>query len=138
MATFNNVRLGNTAQKKTRSLMAVRFDASTYKDYAAAGANTYLVGKLPPDAVVTNTFLFTDTVSSTATLTAGTAPSGTQLMTLGVPSTLGKTGTSAAALSTGTGADVYINLPGAVTTGVFTLHIEYSEPRLNEGSYTPM
>ena len=138
MATFDNVRLGNTAQKKTRSLMTVRFDAATYKDYAASGANTYLVGKLPPDVVVTNTFLFTDTVSSTATLTVGTAPSGTQLMTLGVPSTLGKTGTSAAFLSSGTGLDVYVNLPGAVVSGVFTVHIEYNEPLLNEGSYTPV
>ena len=135
MAHKNITRTGKAHLKKTVSLMSVKVganDADTFNDIN----NNYLVGYLPPNAVITNATVLTKVVSDAATVIVGTTEAGTEILSAGDTSSTGFSGTFAGPLDTDTGVAIYIKLGFAVTTGDVRVLISYDEYDLNNGAMT--
>lgn len=137
MANKNNTRVGNTHQKKTTSVMVVVIGAALAADYADA-SNNYLVGYLPPSAVITGAFVVTKVISDAATVTVGTTEGGTEILSAGTTAAVGIDGTFTGRSDTTTGKPVHVTLGAAVTTGDVRVVIEYDEYELNTGEMTRM
>lgn len=131
---------GNFNEKRESRYMVAKLT------FALVGAVTdsFLVGKLPPNAIVTNAYVFTTTASNAATSDAviiGTTDGGSELMSAGNAKTLGKTGTfTAQTTTTGTGKNVYVKhtVTGAKTAGELYAVVEYLEANRSNGEYTPV
>lgn len=113
--------------------------------FALAGAVTesFLVGKLPPNAVITNAYVFATTASNATTdaVVIGTTDGGSEIMSAGNAKTLGKTGTfTAQTATTGTGKNVWVKhtVTGAKTAGELYAIVEYLEVDRTNGEYTPV
>lgn len=131
---------GNFNEKREYRLMSVKLP------FAVAGALTesFLVGKLPPNAVITNAYVFATTASNAATtdvVVIGTTDGGAEIMSAGNAKSLGKTGTFAAqTATTGTGKNVWVKhtVTGAKTAGELYAVVEYLEIDRTNGEYTPV
>ena len=134
MAHTDVTRLSTASQKKMVSVFAVVIGAESFSDFNAAG--NYLVVNLPGDAIVTNAYIHTNVVSDAGAITLGTAEAGTQIMSAGDSTTLGKTGTSTGQVATGTGTPVYMSIAAPATVGEVVVVIEYLEYTKNTGEYT--
>lgn len=112
--------------------------------FSVVGATTesFLVAKLPPEAVITNAYVFTTTASNAATSDAvviGTTDGGAEIMSAGNAKTAGKTGTfTAQTATTGTGKAVYVKhtVTGAKTAGELFAVVEYLEVNRVNGELT--
>lgn len=135
MANKNVTRSGKTHLKKSVCLMAIAIGALQKADYNDA-SNNYLVGYLPPDAIVTDCKVVTKVISDAATVKVGTVEAGTQLMSLGTTTAVGINGTFTGESDTGSGKPVYVTLGAAVTTGDVRILISYEEYDLNTGDMT--
>lgn len=125
---------GDFAQKKGISVMALRFNESVSKMFDAAG--NYLVGVLPPNALVTDAYMFTAAASQPAVAALGTTEGGAELLSACDTTTLGKSGVFGAPVHTGSGMEVFLSIDEAVESGEFVLVIEYLEYTKNTGEYT--
>jgi len=135
MANKNVTREGKTHLKKSVCLMAIQLGAlqsSTFND----ASNNYLVGYLPPGAVVTDAKVVTKVISDAATVTLGTAEGGTEIMSAGTTAGVGINGTFTGEFDTDTGVPVHMTLGAAVTTGDVRVLISYEEYDLNTGDMT--
>lgn len=135
MANKDNTRVGVTHEKKSRCLMTVIVDKNVFDEYADA-SNNYLVGNLPPDALITDAYVFTEVASDAATVTLGTTEGGTEILSAGDTTAPGKSGTFTGESLTGTGKEVHMTVDAAITTGKFIVFIEYSEYDLSTGDLT--
>jgi len=135
MANKDTTRCGSTHRKKTLSLMTIVIDAEAYKDYQDASGN-YLAGILPPDALITDAYVFTAAASSGGAVTLGTTEGGTEILSLGDSALVGESGTFTGKSLTTTGKEVFMGLAAPVTSGSFVVFIEYSEYLLNCGDLT--
>jgi hypothetical protein len=135
MANKNVTRVCNNMQKATRSLMTIVVDTAVSDDYQDA-SNNYLVGYLPPGAIITNAEVSTDVISDAATVTLGTTEGGTEILSAGSTAAVGITGTFTGKSQTGSGVPVYMALGAAATTGRFVAAIVYDELELYNGDLT--
>lgn len=128
---------GTFNQKRESRYMVARLPFSV----VGAATASFLVGKLPANAIVQNAYVFTTVASNAATtdvVTIGTTANGTQILSAGNAKTLGSTGTFTARTFTGTGADVYVThtVTGAKSAGESIAVIEYLEVDKTNGEYT--
>lgn len=131
---------GNFNEKRELRYMSVKLT------FALVGAVTdsHLVGKLPPNVIVQDAFIFSTVASNAATtdvVTIGTTQAGTELMSTGNAKTLGKTGTfTAQTATTGSGKEVWVRhvVTGAKTAGELYAVISYLEVDRTNGEYTPV
>lgn len=137
------------ARKYNQKREAVQFVAELIVGTAADAMNgvipgtsyNELLGKLPPNSLITNAYVFVRTASNAATsaaFTLGTADGGAQLLTGVNAKTLGKQGTFVGFLDTGTGVSIYLNrtITGAETTGRYIVVVEYLEYNKVTGELT--
>lgn len=127
-------RVHKNSLKRAESRTVIQINDQTRASYPAIGS--YLVAKLPPEAVVTNAYVFTKVVSPTNVVIVGTAEAGTQILSAGASQTLGKTGTFTGFVNTGTGVDVYVGFSAIPTTGDFMIVVEYLEYTKTTGELT--
>lgn len=137
----NVTRFNDTHQKKTRSLMTLNIDGSdniVQEQFNAT--DNYLIGYLPPDALITQSYVFTGVAGTGGlgggAITVGTTPGGTEILSAGDYFTAGQTGTFTGRTQTGSGKPVYISLAEPITDGAFVVFIEYSEYLLTTGELT--
>tara|TARA_R110002153_G_scaffold268174_3_gene432773 strand:+ start:1418 stop:1852 length:435 start_codon:yes stop_codon:yes gene_type:complete len=139
MAFKNTTRAGKTHLKKSVCLMSIQIGALQSADYNDA-SNNYLVGYLPPGAIVTDAKVVTKVISDAGTgvtpITLGTTEGGTEIMSAGDSDAVGITGTFTGEFDTDTGKPVYMTLGAVVTTGDVRLLISYEEYDLNTGDMT--
>lgn len=136
----NQTLTGNFNEKREARYMCTRLT------FALVGAVTdeHLIGRLPPNAMITNAYVFTTVVSNAATsdvVTIGTTPTGTEIMSAGNARTLGRTGTfTAQTATTGPGRPVWVRhvVTGAKTAGELYAVIEYIELERTNGEFTPV
>lgn len=145
MANTSATRYGETAQKKSVSVMNFRLTDELYQESnlaIAAGTQDFLVAKLPAAAVITNAMVVVESAAdsaTTATIALGTAEGGAQLIAATDLKTVAVAGSLVAKRATGTGQAVYarIVLTGATTTvGIANVILEYVEYNKNDGEYT--
>lgn len=134
MANTDITRTGEFAQKKESCVLALYIDKEVGEVFTAAG--NYLVANLPPEAVITNAFVSTDVVSDAGAVTVGTTEGGTEILSAGDTTALGKTGTFTGQSLTGSGTPVFMTVAAAMTAGRFTVIVEYIEYRKHTGEYT--
>ena len=135
MANKNTTRAGKTHLKKSVCLMSIQIGALQAGDYNDA-SNNYLVGYLPPGAIITDAKVVTKVISDAATVTLGTTEGGTQIMSAGTTTGVGINGTFTGESDTDTGKPVHMTLGAAVTTGDVRILISYEEYDLNTGDMT--
>ena len=135
MAHKNVTRIGKAHMKKTLSLMAIAIGADQAADFNDASGN-YLVGYLPPNAIIRDAVVLTKVISDAATVTVGTTEGGTEIMSAGTTAAVGITGTFTGESDTNTGKPVYVALGAVVTTGDVRVIISYDEYDLNNGDMT--
>jgi hypothetical protein len=128
---------GTFNQKREEKLMVARLPFGL----TGAATDSFLVGKLPANAIIENAYVFAVTASNAATtdvVTIGTTETGTEIMSAGNAKTLGKTGTFTGATFTGTGKDVYVRfvVTGAKTAGELIAVVKYLEVDKTSGEYT--
>lgn len=136
-------RTSSYYQKKSICVAAATLVADA--DGIGNASGNFELANLPPEAIITNAYLHTETASDAATsaaLTLGTASGGAQILTGGNMKTLGKTGTFVGQSLTGTGKVLWANvtLTGAATLGVGEFHVvvEYLEYTKTTGEYTKL
>ena len=135
-------RLNDTHKKKSISVMVAPLKEGVANGEVAAATANHLLGLLPPDAIITNAYIFVHTVSDAATsyaATLGTASGGAQILTGADLKVAGKQGTFVPGVSTLTGKDLWFNgtVTGAATTvGVYSVVVEYLELNKSIGELT--
>ena len=140
--TIDMTRMNNNFQKKSICVMACAVKEGTSNGRVPAASDNLLLGKLPPDAIVSDAYVFVLTASDAATsaaATLGTASAGAQLLTGVNLKTLGKQGTFVPGVKTLTGKDVWLNTTytGAATNvGDYMIVVEYLEYKLTTGNLT--
>jgi hypothetical protein len=135
MANKNVTRAGDAHQKKTLSLFCVAIGVDSADTFNDASDN-YLVGYLPPNAVITAAYVNTKVISDAATVTVGTTEGGTEILSAGTTAAVGINGTFTGRSDTGTGVPIHVTLGAVVTTGDVRVVIEYDEYELNTGEMT--
>lgn len=135
----NLVREGTFNQKRENRYFCARLPLSL----VGATTATQLLGYLPPNALVVDSYFFNLTQSNAATtdvVIAGITENGSELVATGDAKAAGKTGTFGGTRSTGTGVPVWIRhtVTGAKTAGESLLVIEYVEYDKTNGEYTLM
>lgn len=142
MAFIDKTREGNFQQKKGVSIFSAVIEEGTDLGQVKAGSGNYLLALLPPDSVITGSFIHVITASDAATTnvaTLGTVEGGSQIMSAGNLKATGKQGTAASQSLTGTGKPLYL---GITTTGAATdvakylVVVEYIEYTKHTGEYT--
>lgn len=127
-------------QKKAVSVFAATIEEG--ENGVAVGAGNYQLANLPYDAIITNAYVFVQTVSdaaTSATATLGTASGGTQILSAGNLKTAGKVGTFTGYSDTGTGKELWLNIAvtgAAAAAAKFVVVVEYLEHTKNTGEYT--
>ncbi len=126
-------------QKKSISVFAGAIVEGAEVD---ENAGNHLLANLPADSIITNAYVFVQTVSDAATsasATLGTASAGAQLLTGANLKTAGKQGTFVGQVATGTGVELWLNVSksGAKTAvAKYVVAVEYLEFTKNTGEYT--
>lgn len=138
----NLARMKGAHLKKTVSLFALELAIGASQDQVPLAGGSFLIGKLPPNSIITSAFAFVKEASdgTTAVATLGTASGGTQVMTGGDLATAGKSGTTVVS-DTGPGRDLWLNVAftGTPTAkGKFVVTVEYYEYAKNNGDYTAL
>lgn len=134
---LNKLLVGTFNQKREVRYMVARLPFSE----VGATTESFLVGNLPANCLVQDTYIFTLTPSNAATSDAvviGTTDGGSELMSAGNAKTAGKTGTFAGMTDTSTGKPVYVKhtVTGAKTAGEILAVIAYVEYERTNGEYT--
>tara|TARA_R110000851_G_scaffold14313_5_gene48495 strand:+ start:4314 stop:4757 length:444 start_codon:yes stop_codon:yes gene_type:complete len=144
MANTDVTRSGEFAQKKGICVFAGDIVEGTNlnEGQIPAATGNFLIGKLPPDAVITNAYVHVITAGDAATSASaklGTAEGGSQVLSAANLKTLGKQGTFTGQVHTDTGVDLYLGLTitGAATdVAHYVTVVEYLEYQKNTGEYT--
>lgn len=143
MANTNISRAKKFTQKREPSLFVAYLEEGTASDQIAVAGGNYRLGQLPPDAIITDAYVHTATVSdavTTCVATLGTAEAGTQIMSAGNLRSAGKQGTFTGQSLTGTGKEIFLGVTktGGNGTAVakYYIVIEYLEYNKTNGEYT--
>jgi hypothetical protein len=126
-------RVANFQQKKGVSVFTGIVKEGTEPGQIAVTSGNHLLGYLPPDAIITNAYVYvkTDSDATTVVGTLGTASAGTQIMSAAdLDAAAGKTGTFTGMSLTGSGVAVWfgITYTGSPTAiGEYIVVIEYLE-----------
>lgn len=144
MAYTDMTRSGEFSQKKSICVFAadIAEGTSLNEGQVPAATGNFLVGKLPPDSVVTNAYVHVITAgdaATSATAKLGTAEGGSEVLSAANLKTLGKQGTFTGQVHTNTGVDLYLGLTitGAATNVAhYVVVVEYLEYQKNTGEYT--
>lgn len=128
---------GTFNQKREERVMVARLPF----DLTGATTESFLVGKLPANAIIENAYVFATVASNAVTtdvVTIGTTENGTEIMSAGNAKTLNKTGTFTGSTFTGTGKNVYVRfvVTGAKTAGELVAVVKYLEVDKTNGEYT--
>jgi hypothetical protein len=146
MANLNYSRALKFNEKRITSVFSAELNESATPDAKngtiGVASQNYLLGVLPPNAIVTNAYVFVKTAANAATSSAatlGTAEAGSQLASAINLKTLGKQGTFTGALDTGTGAQIFLgitNTGAANPVGKYVVVVEYLEYTKGVGELT--
>ena len=142
MANIDLTRTGELAQKKGVCVFSGLLVEGTGNGELGILTDNYHLGKLPPDAIITNAYIHIVTASDAATSNTGklgTAEAGSQILSAANLKTLGKQGTFTGQSKTATGVDVFLTttIVGAATAvGEYVVTVEYLEYTKNTGEYT--
>ena len=144
MAHTNATRWGEAAQKKSKSVFALKLTKDLMKSEGAeVKTGNFLIGHLPANSVVTAAYVRITKVSDAATsakLKLGNTEGGAQIMVdVDIKAAAGILGSVVGRLDTGTGMPLYmaLALAGAATTpGIIDVVVEYTEVEKNNGEYT--
>jgi len=135
-------RLNNGFQKKSICVFASRMKEGTEDQNLPIAGGDHLLALLPPDAIISDAYVFVKTVSDAATSAVaqlGTTEGGAEILTGADLTTAGKQGTFVPGVETLTGKDLWLNhvVTGAATAvGDYVFVVEYLEWDLNTGNYT--
>lgn len=132
----NKTRVDNYHQKKGVSVAVIRIGADEMKEFTEAG--DYEVVSLPPRSVITDAYVHTMVASDAGAVTLGTAAGGTEVLTAGDSTSVGKSGTFAGQVHTGSGLPLFLSVAAKVTTGDFIVVVEYLEYTKSTGEYTKL
>lgn len=144
MAYTDMTRSGEFAQKKSICVFAADITEGTNvsEGQVPAATGNFLVGKLPPDSVITNAYVHVITAgdaATSATAKLGTTEGGSEVLSAANLKTLGKQGTFTGQVHTDTGVDLYLGLTvtGAATNVAhYVVVVDYLEYQKNTGEYT--
>lgn len=147
MANTNYTRAAKFNQKRSKSYFTAYLTEAaaqnTLKGEILRTTGNELLGRLPPNAIVENAYLFTLTAGDAATtivMTLGSAEGGSQYFSAGDGKALGKTGTfTAQTVDTGTGKSLFLGrtVTGAGTNiGKYLIVVEYLEYTKETGELT--
>lgn len=144
MANINMAREGDFAQKKSTSYFAIKLDEGVESDEIAVAGGNVLLGHLPPDCIIVDSYVHVVVVSDAVTSSTGklgTAEAGSEILSAAdLDAATGKTGTFTGQSLTGTGVGVYFNITkvGGDGTAVGEVYIvvEYLETTKKTGEYT--
>lgn len=129
-------------QKKQECSFAIDIEEGTESYELALGNGNHELASLPPDAIITDAYVFVKTVSDAATskvITLGTASGGSQIMSAGDLTNAGDEGTFTGQSDTGSGVTLWLGVTvvGAETAvGKYVIVVEYLEYNKNTGDYT--
>lgn len=138
----NLTRYNNAFKKKLTSVMAMVISEGSEKGNIDAASGNHLVGILPPDAIITDAYVFVKSASdadTSASAKLGTASGGSQILSAANLKTAGKQGKATSASATGTGKEVWLGLTysGAATeVGEYVVVVEYLEYTKNSQEMT--
>lgn len=140
---MTDLRIQNEAfQKKQKSYFAIRLDEGVEANELALGNGNHQLADLPPDAIITDSYIHVITVNDAATTkvaTLGTASGGSEILSAADLKSAGKEGTFTGDSLTGTGVTIWLGITvvGAETAvGEYFIVIEYMEPEKKTGEYT--
>ena len=142
MAYTNMLREETFAQKKQESFAVAELAEGSASFEIPAASGNYKLFNLPANAIITDAYIFVDTVSNAATsntATLGTTEGGTQILSAASLKTLGKVGTFTGMSNTTTGKPVFLGITvvGATTAAAkFKVVVKYLEYRKTTGEYT--
>lgn len=142
MAYIDKTRENNFHQKKGICLFASKVIEGTEDANIAAGSGNFLLANIPLDAVITDAYIHVETASDAATsnvATLGTTEGGSEILSAGDLTTVGKQGTFTGQSLTLTGKPLYLGVTttGAATNvGKYIIVVEYVEYTKNTGEYT--
>lgn len=144
MANTDITRSGAFAQKKSISVFAADIveGTSLVEGEIPAATGNFLIGKLPPDSVITNAYVHVITAgdaATSATAKLGTAEGGSEVLSAANLKTLGKQGTFTGQVHTDTGVDLFLGLTitGAATNVAhYVVVVDYLEFTKHTGEYT--
>ncbi len=134
MANTDVTRVDAFSQKKGVCQAVIRVGKDEYGTFSAAG--NYKAVLLPKDAIITDAYVHTLIVSDAAAVTVGTTEGGTEILSAGDSTALGKTGTFTGQSATGTGKEMFVSIAAPATIGDFVVVVEYCEFTKNTGEYT--
>ena len=135
MAHKNTTRAGKTHLKKSVCLMSIAIGAAQKDDYNDVSKN-YLVGYIPPNAIITDAKVVTKVISDIASVIVGITEGGSEILSGGVTAAKSISGAFTGEIDTDTGKAVYVTLGAAATTGDVRVLISYDEYDLNTGDMT--
>ena len=127
-------RIDGFMQKKGVCYAVIRLDEEVYKEFDAA--DNYKVANLPPRTIVTDAYVHTFTASDAGAVTLGTTEGGTEILSAGDSTTLGKSGTYTGQVHTNSGTPLYMSIAAPATQGDFVAVVEYIEYTKSTGEYT--
>lgn len=136
-------RFNDSFQKKTVCILVAPIIEGTDQEQVVAADDNHLVALLPPNAYLTDAYVFVEVVSdagTSAVALVGTVSGGSEILTAGDLQTLGKQGTFVPGVETKTGTDIWVNLTYTGTTptnvGRYKVIVEYLEFTKDTGEYT--
>ena len=147
MANTNYTRAAKFNQKRSVSVFTAELNEAATKNALTGDiirtSDNELLGRLPPNSIVTNAYLFTRVAGDAATsitVTLGNVEGGSQFFSAGNGKTLGKSGTfTAQTADTGTGVSLFLGrtVTGAGTNiGKYLVVVEYLEYTKETGELT--
>ncbi len=147
MANTNYTRAAKFNQKRSRSYFTAYLTEAATKNALTGDiirtSDNELLGKLPPDSIIENAWLFTIVAGDAATsiaMTLGTTEGGSQIMSAANGKALGKSGTfTAQTVTTGTGVSLFLGrtVTGAGNNiGKYLVVVEYLEYTKETGELT--
>lgn len=147
MANTNYTRASKFNQKRTISFFTAELNEAAAKNALTGDiirtSDNELIGKLPPNSIIMDAWLFTKVAGDAATsiaMTLGTTEGGSQIFSAANGKALGKSGTfTTQTADTGTGVSLFLGrtVTGAGTNiGKYIVVVQYLEYTKETGELT--
>ncbi len=147
MANTNYTRASKFNQKRALSYFTAELNEAAAKNALTGDiirtTDNELIGKLPPNSIITDAYLFTKVAGDAATtivIALGKTEGGSEIFSAANGKALGKTGTfTAQTADTGTGVSLYLGRTvtgGGTNIGKYIVVVEYLEYTKETGELT--
>lgn len=133
---INATRLGTFQKVRNASQMVIHIDSSMRN--VINKADDYLVGKLPPNCVISDATAWVIKGTDLGNISVGTTEGGSDLLGSALVTSSDETeiGTFGGTSLTGTGKDVYIGTASGITQGELVVIITYFDYTKATGELT--